>query len=164
MIEGNAYGLNWKGLYDPELVAHYAAQWRRDPSAFSQTVKLVALGGKYALDNYYGAHYAKARDLEPALTAAYDAALATYDVLVMPTVPITATAIPPGDAPVGLPVGLMVIGKKFDDAGVLSAAHAFEAVLGTLPHLISKTRSCQHEWSLRPRRDRRARPGRRTRG
>lgn len=169
MVQGNAYGLNWKGTYDPDQIAFYGAQWRRDPSAFSETVKLVALGGTYALRNGYGASYAKARNLEGLLSAAYDTALETYDVLVMPTLPITASLIPPPDAPVdeiigralemvsntapldvtghpacsipaglsgGLPVGLMVIGKSYDDAGVLRAAHAFERTLGTLtaPH------------------------------
>jgi amidase len=164
MVQGNAYGLNWKGTYDPDQMAFYGRQWRRNPSAFSETVKLVALGGTYALRNGYGAGYAKARNLERVLAAAYDTALATYDVLVMPTLPITASLIPPAEAPVeeiigralemvsntapfdvtghpacsipaglsgGLPVGLMVIGRKDDDAGVLAAAHAFERTLGT---------------------------------
>lgn len=169
MVQGNAYGLNWKGAYDPDQIAFYGRQWRRDPSAFSETVKLVALGGTYTLRNGYGTAYAKARNLESVLTAAYDTALATYDVLVMPTLPITASLIPPADAPTGeiiaralemvsntapfdvtghpacsipaglsggLPVGLMLVGKKYDDAGVLRAAHAFERALGTLhaPH------------------------------
>ena len=34
-----------------------------------------------------------------ALTAAYDAALADYDLLLMPTMPIKATELPPADAP-----------------------------------------------------------------
>lgn len=165
MVQGNAYGLNWKGAYDPEQMAYYGRKWRQDPSAFSETVKLVALGGTYALRNGYGSSYAKARNLEGVLSAAYDAALATYDVLVMPTLPITASLIPASNAPVeevigralemvsntapldvtghpacsipaglsdGLPVGLMIIGKHYDDAGVLRAAHAFERTLGTL--------------------------------
>jgi aspartyl-tRNA(Asn)/glutamyl-tRNA(Gln) amidotransferase subunit A len=33
----------------------------------------------------------------------------------------------------GLPVGLQVIGKRFDDAGVLRAARAFEAKRPALP-------------------------------
>lgn len=165
MVQGNAYGLNWKGTYDPDQMAYFGQRWRQDPSAFSETVKLVVLGGTYALRNGYGASYAKARNLESILTAAYDAPLETYDVLVMPTLPITASLIPPADAPVdevigralemvsncapldvtghpacsipaglsaGLPVGLMLVGKRFDDAGVLRAAHAFERTLGTL--------------------------------
>ena len=169
MVQGNAYGLNWKGAYDPDQMAFYGERWRQDPAAFSETVKLVALGGTWALRHGYGASYGKARNLEQVLAAAYDAALASYDVLVMPTLPITATLIPGPDAGVeevvtralemvsntapldvtghpacsipaglsdGLPVGLMVVGGKFDDAGVLRAAHTFEQTLGTLtaPH------------------------------
>lgn len=165
MVQGNAYGLNWKGAYDPDLIAFFGRQWRHDPSAFSETVKLVVLGGTYALRTGYGASYAKARNLEATLSAAYDTALADFDVLVMPTLPITASLIPPVDAPAveiitralemvsntapldvtghpacsipaglanGLPVGLMVVGTKFDDLGVLRAAHTFERTLGTL--------------------------------
>ncbi len=165
MIEGNAYGMNWKGEYDPAQIEYYGRTWRADPSAFSETVKLVALGGHHALRTGYGSGYAKARNLEKVLAAAYDEQLETYDVLVMPTLPITASLIPAADAPVeevigralemvantapfdvtghpacslpagladGLPVGLMVIGRSFDDAGVLRAAHRFENTLGTL--------------------------------
>lgn len=165
MVDGNGYGLNWKGAYDPDLMAFYGKRWRQDPAAFSETVKLVALGGTYALRNGYGASYGKARNLESTLAAAYDATLSDYDVIVMPTLPITASLIPAPDAGVeevvsralemvantapfdvtghpactipaglagGLPVGLMVVGKRFADAEVLSAAHAFEQTLGTL--------------------------------
>lgn len=166
MVDGNAYGLNWKGRYDPELIAHYGARWRSDPSQFSETVKLVALGGRYALGREHGRHYAMARNLEPALTDAYDTALSSCDVLVMPTLPIRASVLPPAGAPVadvlarglemiantcpfdvtghpactvpaglagGLPVGLMIVGKKFDDATVLRVAHALETATGGFP-------------------------------
>ncbi len=176
MLQGNAYGLNWKGAYDPDQMAFYGARWRRDPAAFSETVKLVALGGTWALREGYGAAYGRARNLERVLAAAYDAALASYDVLMMPTLPITASLIPPAGASAeevvtralemvsntapldvtghpacsipaglsgGLPVGLMVVGRMFDDAGVLRAAHAFEQTLGTLtpPHLTKELTS-----------------------
>lgn len=165
MVQGNAYGLNWKGAYDPDLMAYYGMRWRQDPTAFSETVKLVALGGTYALREGYGASYAKARNLEKTLAAAYDGALDEFDVIVMPTLPITASLIPgpradaeeivtraldmvantapldvtghpactiPAGLSNGLPVGLMVVGKRFADAHVLQAAHAFEQTLGTL--------------------------------
>lgn len=166
MVDGNGYGMNWKGAYDPELIAHYGQRWRQDPSAFPETVKLVILAGRRALHASYGKHYAMARQLETRLTAAYDTALDTYDVLAMPTLPITATTIPASDAPVGevlaralemipntcpfdvtghpacsvpagqvdgLPVGLMIIGRKFDDATVLRVAHALETAVGGFP-------------------------------
>ncbi|MEU0266790.1 amidase [Nocardioides sp. NPDC006303] len=166
MVDGNGYGMNWKGRYDPELMAHYGSRWRQDASQFSETVKMVALAGRYALETNHGRHYAMARNLEQELSAAYDAALQEYDVLVMPTMPMLPTPLPGADAPVdavigralemigntcpfdvtghpactvpagmsdGLPVGLMIIGRHFDDATVLRVAHAFETAIGGFP-------------------------------
>lgn len=99
MVDANAYGLNWQGLYDPELIEHYGRQWRDRANEFSETVKLVLLSGRYTLDTYMGKHYAMARNLAFDLRAAYDEALDRYDVLVMPTLPLTASVIPPSDAP-----------------------------------------------------------------
>ena len=166
MVDGNGYGRNWQGLYDPELIAHYGRQWRADASRFSETVKLVLLAGRHTLDRHSGAHYAMARNLVPALRAAYDEALGRYDVLVMPTTPVQATPIPAADAPReevlvralemvsntdpfdvtghpacsvpagqanGLPTGMMIIGKRFDDATVLRVAQAYETAVGGFP-------------------------------
>ncbi len=166
MIDGNGYGLNWQGRYDPDLIDYYGGRWRSDPAAFSETVKLVMLAGRYALDRYHGRHYAMARELTPRLRAAYDEALARFDVLVMPTLPVRATRLPGPGAPReeilaralemvgntapfdvsghpacsvpagladGLPVGMMIIGRHFDDATVLRVAHAFEQAVGGFP-------------------------------
>ena len=37
-----------------------------------------------------------------------------------------ATAAPAGMTPAGLPVGLQIVGRRFDDLGVLQASAAFE--------------------------------------
>ena len=166
MIDGNAYGMNYKGRYDPELIEHYGRQWRERPSRFSETVKLVVMAGRYAIDTGHGQHYAMARNLAYELCQAYDDALADHDVLVMPTLPMTATMIPAADAPReeylaralemiantapfdvtghpatsvpaglvdGLPAGLMIIGRHFDDGTCLRVAHAFERTVGGFP-------------------------------
>jgi amidase len=166
MIDGNGYGHNWDGLYDPELVAHYGQQRKKVADQWSETVKLVALAGRYSIDEYQSRHYAMARNLALDLRRAYDDALATYDVLVMPTLPITATTlVEPTDsrehyitralemlvntAPIdvsghpattvpaglahGLPVGLMIIGKRFADTTCLRVAHAYERLVGGFP-------------------------------
>ena len=166
MIDGNGYGMNWKGSYDPELIAFYGKKWRGDPSQFSETVKLVMLAGRHALITNYGRYYAMARTLGARLGAAYDDALGRCDVLVMPTLPIRASVLPSPDAPVeeviaralemlpntapfdvtghpactvpagtadGLPVGLMIVGKQFDDATVLRVAGALETAVGGFP-------------------------------
>jgi amidase len=94
MIDGNGYGMNSPGLYDPELIAHYAQGRRKNAAQMSESLKLTMLCGRYAIDRYDGRHYAMARNLALELTAAYDAALAEADVLVLPTLPIVASTIP----------------------------------------------------------------------
>ena len=166
MIDGNAYGMNHQGLYDPELIELYGRQWRAQASRFSETVKLVIMAGRYAIDTGYGQHYAMARNLAYELRQAYDDALADHDVLVMPTLPMTATKLPAADAPLdeylaralgmigntapfdvtghpatsvpaglvdGLPAGLMIIGRHFDDGTCLRVGHALERASGGFP-------------------------------
>ncbi len=166
MIDGNGYGRNWQGLYDPEVIEYYGSRWRQDGSEFSETVKLVVLAGRHAIDRYQSKHYAMARNLVPQLRAAYDEALSRYDVLVMPTTPIQATVLPgpgatredviaralemlantspfdvsghpgcsvPAGLVNGLPTGVMIVGRRFDDATVLRVAHAFEQAVGGFP-------------------------------
>jgi amidase len=94
MIDGNGYGMNSAGLYDPELIAHYARGRREHAAEMSESLKLTALCGRYAIDRYDGRYYAMARNLALELTAAYDAALTEADVLVLPTLPIVASTIP----------------------------------------------------------------------
>jgi amidase len=98
MIDGNGYGMNSSGRYDPELIAHYAQGRRERAAEMSESVKLTALLGRYAIDRYDGRHYAMARNLALELTAAYDDALAGADVLIMPTLPIVASVIPAAGA------------------------------------------------------------------
>jgi amidase len=176
MVDLNGYGLNWKGLYDPEVMEHYGNQWRADGSRFSETVKLVLLAGEYALGRYHGKHYGMAQNLAIELRAAYDEALSRYDVLVMPTLPLQATVIPPADAPReevipralemiantcvtdvtghpacsvpaglvhGLPTGMMIIGKQWDDATVLRVARTFEQAVGGFPTPTTATAGSQ---------------------
>jgi len=163
MLDGNGYGLGVDGLYDPELMAHFAKQRGAQADQLASTITASALSGHYGLTTLGGASYAKARNLLPQVRAAYDAALAQYDVLVMPTVPGTADTLPAGNpqevtilaralgkalntaqfditghpaisVPAGLvdglPVGMMIVGKRFDDATVLKVADAFESLCG----------------------------------
>jgi amidase len=166
MIDGNGYGCNWDGLYDPELIAYYGRQRREVPDAWPETVKKAVLGGRYSVENYQARHYAMARNLAFELRRAYDEALNAFDVLVMPTLPIAATPLVspsdsretsltrsegmiPNTAPFdvsghpattvpaglvdGLPVGMMIIGRRFDDATCLLVANAFEKLRGGFP-------------------------------
>jgi amidase len=95
MVDGNGFGMNWPGRYDPDLLTHYARGRREHADDLPETVKATMFAGRYAIDRYHGRYYAMARELAQQLAAAYDAALAGLDVLVMPTLPIVATRIPP---------------------------------------------------------------------
>ena len=93
MMLGNGYGFNWKGLYVTSLVDAHSA-WRERADELSDTLKTTMLFGKYMLNKYRGHYYAKAQNLARKLRAAYDAALADYDLLLMPTLPLRATQLP----------------------------------------------------------------------
>ena len=55
--------------------------------------------GHYMVKTYRGHYYAKAQNIVRRLRAAYDAVLKDYDLLLMPTLPLTATPLPDEDAP-----------------------------------------------------------------
>ena len=161
MVAGNAMGTNWKGHYTTSLLDVYARGRTTRANDLSETVKLVALLGQYMQDNYHGRYYAKAQNLARSLRAAYDEALQQADLLVMPTLPMKATPIPPPTASreeyvaralemipntcpfdvtghpaltvpcgtsSGLPVGMMLVGRHWEDGTVLRAGHAFEQI------------------------------------
>jgi amidase len=100
MMLGNGYGFNWKGLYVTSLLDFHAG-WRQRADELSDSLKLTMLLGYHMIKNYRGHYYAKAQNLARQLRAAYDGVLADYDLLLMPTLPIKATRIPPDDAPIG---------------------------------------------------------------
>ncbi|HLF40614.1 MAG TPA: amidase family protein, partial [Acidimicrobiia bacterium] len=98
MVKGNSMGTNWKGHYNTSLLDAYGRGRRLRVNDLSETVKLVMLLGEYLRRNYGGRHYAKGQNLGRSLRAAYDKALDEVDVLVMPTLPMLPTLIPPPDA------------------------------------------------------------------
>jgi len=98
MLNGNAFGFNWKGLYVTSLIDAHSS-WRHRADEFSDTLKTTALFGQYALNKYRGHYYAKSQNLARTLRAVYDAVLKDYDLLLMPTLPIKATPLPSPGAP-----------------------------------------------------------------
>ncbi|MEV0698334.1 amidase [Saccharopolyspora sp. NPDC050389] len=158
MLLGNGFGMNWRGQYVTSLVDAMRG-WQDRVGEFSESLKALMLAGNLFRRRYGGTTYAKAQNLTRTLTAAYDAALAEFDVLVMPTLPMKATPLPPADAPRelivqrsfemignvapfdatghpalslpcgsgdGLPIGMMLIGRHWDEATLYRIAHAFE--------------------------------------
>lgn len=106
---------------------------------------------------YYDAYYRKAKKVQRLIQNAYAAAFTHVDVLLMPTAPTTAfkigekiddplamymediftvganvaglpaISVPCGEDAAGLPVGMQLIGRAFDEATILGAAGAYEA-------------------------------------
>jgi amidase len=93
MIDGNAYGQNAQGQFDPEVIEWFANGRIERGRELSRIVKLVGLSGGYTYGQGRGMYYGMARNLALELTRAYDRALAEFDVLVMPTLPYTASPI-----------------------------------------------------------------------
>ena len=98
MVAGNSMGTNWKGHYTTSLLDSFARGRITRADDLSETTKLTMLTGQYMQDRYHGRYYAKAQNLARALKEAYDEALREHDLLVMPTLPMKATPIPPADA------------------------------------------------------------------
>jgi amidase len=159
MMLGNGFGFNWQGLYLTSLMDFHSG-WRGRADELSESLKNTMLLGHYMVRQHRGRYYAKAQNLVRRLRRAYDGALAEYDLLLMPTLPLVATPLPAGDAPVdeivnrafeilpntapfdcthhpamslpcgsvdGLPVGMMLVGRLFDEETIYRAAATFEA-------------------------------------
>jgi amidase len=97
MMWGDGYGVSRSDLYVTSLMDRHRA-WRTRANELSETGKLFTLLGTYIRAFHGGRYYGKAMNISRRLIAAYDAALATHDLLLMPTTPIKATKLPPADA------------------------------------------------------------------
>jgi amidase len=156
MMHGD--GVSRPDLYVTSLM-DFHRNWRNRAYELSETTKLFTLLGTY-IRKYYGSrYYGKAINVTRRLTAAYDAALADFDLLAMPTTPTKASELPPPGAPRelvveramnmigntapfdithhpamaipcgmcdGLPVSMMLIGKRWDEPTIYRAVYAFE--------------------------------------
>jgi amidase len=94
MFKGRGMGTNWKGYYTLSLLEAYARGFREKAHLLSEPVKLQTLLGEALLRLYDGRYYARAQNLALGLRQTYDEALASTDVLLMPTTPMKATLLP----------------------------------------------------------------------
>ena len=101
MMKGNGFGTGWKGLYTTSLLDHHS-NWLNRADELSDTLKISMFIGEYFLRHYRGHFYAKAQNLGRKLKETYNATLEQYDLLMMPTLPMKATPLPPPDAPLAL--------------------------------------------------------------
>lgn len=159
MMKGNGFGFNWKGLYLTSLIDAHAG-WRQRADEMPDSVKRTILIGESMIRIGRGRFYGKAQNLARKLREAYDSALSTCDLLLMPTTPMKAPLLPhvegggralsvqrasenmnntfpfdvtghpamslPCAMSDGLPVGMMLVGRHFDEMTIYRAAHAFE--------------------------------------
>jgi aspartyl-tRNA(Asn)/glutamyl-tRNA(Gln) amidotransferase subunit A len=123
---------------------------------FGMEVKRRIMLGAYALSaGYYDAYYLKALRVRTLICREFEAAFQSHDVLVTPvsptpafrlgekvhdplqmylsdifTIPINIAGLPAISVPCGfsqgLPVGLQIIGRPFEEATVLRVAYAYE--------------------------------------
>jgi amidase len=96
VVRGDGMGAGRTDLYVPGYAKRMRA-WRERAGELPLPVRLMILAGCF-VDRHHGHRfYAKAVNTMRRVRAAYDAALAQSDLLVMPTVPFTARPLPPAD-------------------------------------------------------------------
>jgi aspartyl-tRNA(Asn)/glutamyl-tRNA(Gln) amidotransferase subunit A len=123
---------------------------------FGEEVRRRIMIGTYTLSaGYYDAYYVKAQRVRTVIRREFDAAFERYDVLLAPTsptpafrigervadpmamylsdvcsVPVNIAGLPGMSVPCGfedgLPIGLQIIGKPFDEASILRAGYAYQ--------------------------------------
>ena len=116
----------------------------------------IMLGTYALSSGYYDAYYKKAQQVRTLVKGKFDEAFAKYDVILTPTAPTTAfkigektnnplemylsdictvsvnvaglpgISIPCGVDSKGLPIGMQLIGNKFEEETLIKAAHAYE--------------------------------------
>ncbi len=129
-------------------------------AGFGAEVKRRIMLGTYALSaGYYDAYYVKAQQVRTLIKAEFDDVLGNVDAILAPTsptvafkigakvddplamylndactLPVNIAGLPGISVPCGLsdglPVGLQVIGRAFDESTVLRVADAYERVAG----------------------------------
>jgi len=149
--DGVKYGLRAPGgkdLIDMES--------RTRAAGFGAEVKRRIMLGTYALSaGYYDAYYGRAQKVRTLVRRDFEAAFARVDLLVAPTTPtvafkhgekadplamylndvftvggdlagLPAISLRCGFSAAGLPIGLQLMARPFDEARLLRAAHAYE--------------------------------------
>lgn len=153
------------GRYDGIRYGYQAQEYRdinericrTRSEGFGPEVQRRILLGTYVLSaGYYDAYYKKAQNLRGAIVQDFAAAFAACDVLLAPTVPMTAfpagqatadpvetyqtdictvpvniaglpaVSVPCGCDAAGLPIGLQLIGPAFGEGAILNAAWQYE--------------------------------------
>jgi amidase len=96
MVFAKGATMGLKGLYAPSLLAHLA-DWPARANTLVPGVKVDLLLGTYLHENHRGRFYGKAQNLRRKIRHAYEKALTSCDLLVMPTHPRKAQPYPRAD-------------------------------------------------------------------
>jgi len=149
--DGVKYGLRVPKARD--LIEMYS---RTRAAGFGAEVKRRVMLGTYALSaGYYDAYYGKAQRVRTLVSRDFQQAFERVDVIAAPTTPgvafkfgekedplqmylndiftipgnlsgLPGVSVPAGFTMAGLPIGLQLIGRAFDEAALLRVAHAYE--------------------------------------
>jgi aspartyl-tRNA(Asn)/glutamyl-tRNA(Gln) amidotransferase subunit A len=149
--DGVKYGLRAAGGRD--LIDMYG---KTRAAGFGAEVKRRIMLGAYALSaGYYDAYYGRAQRVRTLVRRDFQQAFERVDVIAAPTTPgvafkfgekedplqmylndmftipgnlsgLPGVSIPAGFTMAGLPIGLQLIGRAFDEAALLRVAHAYE--------------------------------------
>ncbi|MBO0858300.1 MAG: Asp-tRNA(Asn)/Glu-tRNA(Gln) amidotransferase subunit GatA [Chloracidobacterium sp.] len=128
----------------------------RDEGFGAEVKRRIMLGAFVLSSGYYDAYYEKAQRVRSMLVKDFDEAFKKCDVIATPTAPtpafkigeksddplamylndiytvtvnlagVPAISVPCGQSRDGLPIGLQLIGNRFDEARLLNAAYAYE--------------------------------------
>jgi aspartyl-tRNA(Asn)/glutamyl-tRNA(Gln) amidotransferase subunit A len=129
----------------------------RDEGFGPEVKRRIMLGTYALSSGYYDAYYLKAQKVRTLITRDFDEAFREVDLIVTPTAPTPAfrigeksgdplrmylsdvftiscnlaglpgLSLPCGFSPDGLPIGLQLLGRPFDEETVLAAARAYES-------------------------------------
>jgi amidase len=84
------FGAFTRTYYPASLIAAINTLWASQADVLAPRTKLSLITAELSRRHYHGRVYAKAQNVRPTYIKAYDTALATVDVLVMPTCIMTA--------------------------------------------------------------------------
>ena len=153
--DGIRYGYkaqHYNGIHD--MICH-----TRSEGFGEEVKRRILLGTYVLSAGYYDAYYKKAQKLRGTIVNAFNSAFEKCDFILAPTVPMTAfeigkavsdpietyltdictvpvniaglpsISVPCGYNKEGMPIGMQLIGNKFDEAKILNAANAYEKAM-----------------------------------
>jgi amidase len=88
-VRTNGLAHDQKGWHNPKWAKAFAAARQSRGAEFPPAAKLAMIVGAYTAERYQSTYYAKAMNLRLELFRAYEDILDTYDLITMPTTPMT---------------------------------------------------------------------------